>query len=131
LRFLFLLVIRSNAMRARNVADPQRPHELEAGEPSQVLGVPFPQLRVLGILTDDGVLYDGVAEMIHHRRDGKDATNRSYRLFCMVCVAGAYAFLAPADIVSGAANARPATAVRLVIEVKTAFAMVTPLDGDG
>ena len=25
----------------RNVADPQRPHELEAGQPSQVLGVPF------------------------------------------------------------------------------------------
>jgi hypothetical protein len=30
----------------RNVADPQRSHELEAGQPSQVLGVPFPQLRV-------------------------------------------------------------------------------------
>jgi hypothetical protein len=34
--------------------DPQRPHELEAGQPSQVLGVPFPQLRVLGFLADDG-----------------------------------------------------------------------------
>ena len=33
---------------ARNIANPQRPHELEAGQPSQVLGVPFPQLRVLG-----------------------------------------------------------------------------------
>ena len=48
----------------RNVADPQRAHELEAGQPSQVLGVPFPQRRVLGLLTNDGVLHDGVAEVI-------------------------------------------------------------------
>ena len=39
----------------RNVTDPQRPHELEAGQPSQVLGVPFPQLGVLGLLADDGI----------------------------------------------------------------------------
>jgi hypothetical protein len=58
----------------RNVADPQRPHELEAGQPSQVLGVPFPQSRVFGLLAHDGVLHDGVAEVIHHRRDGEDAT---------------------------------------------------------
>ena len=57
---------------ARNVADPQRPHKLEAGQPSQVIGVPFPQLRVLGLLADDGVLHDGVAEVINHRRDGED-----------------------------------------------------------
>jgi hypothetical protein len=37
----------------RDVGDPQRPHELEAGQPAQVLGVPFPQLRVLGLLADD------------------------------------------------------------------------------
>jgi hypothetical protein len=35
--------------------------------------VPFPQLRVLGLLADDGVLHDGVAEVIHYRRDGEDA----------------------------------------------------------
>jgi putative SOS response-associated peptidase YedK len=35
--------------------------------------VPLPQLRVLGLLADDGVLHDGVAEVIHHRRDGEDA----------------------------------------------------------
>jgi hypothetical protein len=57
----------------RNVADPQRSHEFEAGQPSQALGVPFLQLRVLGLLADDGVLHDGVAEVIHHRRDGEDA----------------------------------------------------------
>jgi hypothetical protein len=55
----------------RNVADPQRAHELEAGQPFQVLSVPFPQLWVLGLLADDGVLHDGVAEMIHYRRDGE------------------------------------------------------------
>ena len=57
----------------RNVADPQRAHELETGQPFQVLGVPFPQLRVLGLLADDGVLHDRVAEVIHHRRDGEYA----------------------------------------------------------
>ena len=57
----------------RNVADPQRAHELETGQPFQVLGVPFPQLRVLGLLANDGVLHDGVAEVIHHRRDGEYA----------------------------------------------------------
>ena len=58
---------------ARNIADPQRAHELEAGQPSQVLGVPLPQLRVLRLLADDGVFHDGVAEVIHHRCDGEDA----------------------------------------------------------
>ena len=38
----------------RNAADPQRSHQRKAGQPSQVLGVPFPQLRVLGLLVDDG-----------------------------------------------------------------------------
>src|SRR5262245_9207181 len=61
-----------------NVADPRSPHELKAGQSSQVLPrflrVPFPQLGVLRLLTDDRVFYDCVAEVIHHRRDGKDAT---------------------------------------------------------
>ena len=65
----------------RNVADPQRPHELEAGQPSQVLGVPFPQLRVFGLLADDGVLHDGVAKVIHHRRDGEDAAQTLVQIF--------------------------------------------------
>src|SRR5829696_1358158 len=56
----------------RSVADPQRPHELEAGQSLQVLRVPVPQRRVLGLLADDGVLHDGVAEVIHYRRDGED-----------------------------------------------------------
>jgi hypothetical protein len=47
---------------ARNVADPQRSHELEAGQPSKVLGVPLPQLWVLRLLADNGVLHDSVAE---------------------------------------------------------------------
>jgi hypothetical protein len=55
----------------RNVADPERPHELEAGEPFHVLGVPFLQVRVLGLLADDWILDDGVAEVIHHRSDGE------------------------------------------------------------
>ena len=58
---------------ARNAADPQRPHELEAGQSSQVLGVPFLQLRVLGLLAHDRILHDRVAEVVHDRRDGEDA----------------------------------------------------------
>ena len=65
----------------RDVADPQRPHELEAGQPSQVLAMRFPQLPVLGLLADDGVLHNGVAEVVHHRRNGEDATHRSYSFF--------------------------------------------------
>src|SRR5262245_16966838 len=38
--------------------------------------MPFPQLWVLGLLTNDRVFHDGVAEVIHHRRDGKDAGTR-------------------------------------------------------
>ena len=34
--------------------------------------MPFPQLRVLGLLADDRVFHDRVAEVIHHRRDGED-----------------------------------------------------------
>jgi hypothetical protein len=45
----------------------------EAGQPFQILGVPFPQLRVLGLLADDWVLHDGVAEVIQHCRDGEYA----------------------------------------------------------
>ena len=41
-------------------------------EPFQVLGVPFSQLRVLGLLSDNGVLHDSVAEVIHHGCDSKD-----------------------------------------------------------
>ena len=61
----------------RNVADPQRPHELEAGQSCQVLGVPFLQLRVLGLLPDDRIHHDGVAEVIHHRRDGESPACRT------------------------------------------------------
>ena len=58
---------------AGNIADLQRPHELEAGQPAQVSGVPLAQLRVRRLLADDRVLHDSVAEMIHHRSDGEDA----------------------------------------------------------
>src|SRR5438477_9871185 len=56
-----------------NITDPQRPHELEARQPAEIFGVPFPQLWILGFLTYDGIPHDGVAEVIHHCRDGEDA----------------------------------------------------------
>ena len=43
--------------------------------------MPFPQLRVLGLLTDDGVLHYGVAEVIHHRSDGEDAAQPLVKTF--------------------------------------------------
>src|SRR5947209_15785658 len=61
-------------MAARNVADPECPHELQAGEPFEILSVPFPQLGILGALADDRILHDGVAEVIHHRGDSEDAS---------------------------------------------------------
>ena len=65
----------------RNVANPKRSHELEAGQPSQILGVPFRQPRVLGLLPDDGVLHDGIAEVIDHRRDGEDTSQPLVQAF--------------------------------------------------
>jgi hypothetical protein len=47
---------------------------LRPGSLPRFFGVPFLQLRVLGILADDGVLHYGVAEVVHHRRDGEDTT---------------------------------------------------------
>ena len=46
-----------------------------------VFGVPFPQLWVLGLLADDWVFHDGVAEVIHHRRDGEDAAQPLVQIF--------------------------------------------------
>jgi hypothetical protein len=43
--------------------------------------VPFPQLRVLGLLTDNRVFHDGVAEVIHYRRDGEDAAQPLVQTF--------------------------------------------------
>ena len=46
--------------------------------------MPLAQLRVLGLLTGDGGLHNGAAEMINHRRDGKDAAKPVDRLFSRV-----------------------------------------------
>jgi len=47
----------------------------------QVLGVPFPQLRILRFLADNGILHDGIAEMIHHSRDRKNAAQTLVQAF--------------------------------------------------
>jgi hypothetical protein len=73
---------------ARNVADPECSHEFEAGQPSQVLGMPFPQLRVLGLLADDRVLHHGVAEVIHHRCNGEDASQTFVKTFLRILRVG-------------------------------------------
>src|SRR5215204_1418471 len=120
----------------RSVRDPQRPLELEAGQPFQVLGVPFPQLRVVGVLTRDGILHHGVAEVIHHGRDGEDATQPLVQTFVtslslfwgVVFLACAYALSSPANTApEAAATTSPAATFRLVIEVEPACAMVTSL----
>jgi hypothetical protein len=43
--------------------------------------VPFPQLRVLGLLADDGIPHDGITEVIHHRRDDEDAAQPLIQTF--------------------------------------------------
>lgn len=104
---------------ARNVAEPQRPHRLQTGQP--------PQLRVLGLLADDWVLHDGVTEVIHHRRDGEDAAQRSCKLFSGVvwlALALSVSAITPKE---AAASVNPMTTIRRVREVETACVMVTLL----
>src|SRR6202020_1838313 len=57
-----------------DVADPQGAHELQAGKPAQFLGAPLLELRVLGLLSGDGVTHNSVAEVVNHCRDGECAT---------------------------------------------------------
>ena len=115
----------------RDIADPQRPHELEAGQPSKVLGVPFAQLGVLGLLADDGVLHDGVAKVVHHRRDGENATQPFVLFSGTVCLSCACALSAAPNTVTGAAaSARPATTFRLVREVETVWGLATTTERD-
>ena len=97
-------------------AHPKRTHELEAGQPFQILGVPFPQLRVLRLLADDRILDDGIAEVIHHRRDSEDAAQPVVQTFFSrglslgVCIARAH------QSERAAVSASAATALRLVID---------------
>lgn len=66
---------------ACDLADPKGSHELESGQPAQVLPVPFPEGWVLRILSHDRVLHNRVAKVVNYRGDGEDAAKRSYRLF--------------------------------------------------
>jgi hypothetical protein len=59
---------------SRDRADPQGAHEFQAGKPAQVVGVPFAECRILGSLTNDGVLHDRIAEVVNDCRDGEYAT---------------------------------------------------------
>jgi hypothetical protein len=54
---------------------------LRPGSLLRFFSVPFPQLRVLGFLTDHGVFDDGVAEVIHHCGDGEDAAQPIVQTF--------------------------------------------------
>src|SRR4029450_7255541 len=58
---------------ARDLADPQGSHELEARQPIQVLRVPFPEGCVLRSLSHDWVLHHRVTKMVNDRSDGEDA----------------------------------------------------------
>src|SRR5688572_24850653 len=57
----------------RDLADPQGSHELEARQPAEILRVPFPQGRILRSLSDDRVLHDCIAKVVHDSGDGEDA----------------------------------------------------------
>ena len=56
-----------------DVADPQGAHELQAGQPAEVVRVPLAESRVFRLLADDRVLDDRIAEMVDHRCDREDA----------------------------------------------------------
>jgi hypothetical protein len=90
--------------------------------------VPFPQLRVLGLRADDGVFHDGVAEVIHHRRDGEDAAQPLAQTFLRRGLLGLRVrVIRRRQCSHRGGGQRPATTLRLVIEVETACAMVTSL----
>jgi hypothetical protein len=58
--------LRRNERPARTVIDPERPHELEARQPSQILGVPFHSSGLLDFWPAKGfwVLHHSIAEVI-------------------------------------------------------------------
>src|SRR6187401_3056312 len=58
----------------RDIADPQGPHEFEAGQARQLGGVPFAQRRVVRPSAGDSVLDHLVAEAVDHSCDREDAT---------------------------------------------------------
>ena len=113
----------------RNAADPQRPHELEAGQPSEVLVCHSRSCGFLdfwptmGFFTTASLKWSTTAAM------AKTPPSRSYRLFSgTVCLSCACALSAAANTVTGAAaSASPATTFRLVIEVETVCDMATSL----
>ena len=107
----------------RDVANPQGPHKLESGQSSQILCVPCPQLRVLGLLTDDRVFHNGVTEVIHHCRYGEDSAQPLVVTFSGVVCACAYALSAPAKVIGDALRASPATMLlRVIVEMSCAIA---------
>src|SRR5262245_5765092 len=56
---------------ARDVADPQRPHEFQAGKPFRIVRAPFPKLGVLRLPAGYLVAHDGVAEVLDHGGNGE------------------------------------------------------------
>src|SRR5262245_42352119 len=66
---------------AGSLADPKRPHEFEARQPFQILGVPVLQLRVLGPLANDGVFHNRIAEVVDDCCDGEDAAQPLVQTF--------------------------------------------------
>jgi hypothetical protein len=70
----------------RNVADPQSSHELQTWQSAQLLVVPLSQGGVLGVLPNDGILDDGITEMVDYRGDRKDAPESFVKsLLCHSC----------------------------------------------
>lgn len=102
---------------------------LRPGSLSKALGVPFSQLRILGLLTDDGVLHDGVAEVIHDRRDGENAAQPLIQTFSgLACLSCAYALSVLASDSGTAVIANPATMLRRVIEIERVLAIDASLE---
>ena len=58
---------------ACDLADPKGSHELESGQPAQVVCVPVPEGWILRVLSHDGVLHNRVAKVVNYCGDGEDA----------------------------------------------------------
>ena len=82
--------------------------------------MPFPQVRVFGLLTDNWV-----AEVIHYRSNGEDAAQPLDRLFSgSPCWAWAKELLLTAKAAGAAVSANPAITFRLVTEEPVMFTSI-------
>jgi hypothetical protein len=93
--------------------------------------VPFLQLPVLGLLADNRVLHNRIAEVVHDRCNGEDATQAFVQTSLRRGLFGLRGRVLCSYQHSHRGDAGPAATLRFMIEGGTACAMVRLRDGEG